>query len=196
MDGKCETTDGQCKKSGSCCKCIGKILIFLLGVVVTILAIAATKPDQFYVERSGVAGAPSAVVFEKVNNLQNWNSFSPWAKLDPNAKVAFEGPQAGEGAIFKWDGDKNVGAGMMTIVESKPNELVKFRLDFVRPFEGSMMAEFKFHPDSAGTFVTWNTYGPNTFFSKIMSVFWDCNTMMGGFLEQGLANLDAVSKGQ
>jgi hypothetical protein len=176
------------------CKCAKPVLIFLAGVVVTILVLAAAKPDDFYVTRSAVIEASPAVVFEKVNNLQNWNSFSPWAKLDPDAKAEFEGPKAGKGAIFRWDGDKNVGAGTMEIVESRPRQLVKFRLDFVRPFEDTANVDFTFHPDAKGTYVTWTMYGENNFFGKIMGVIMDCDAMMGDFFEEGLANLNNVSK--
>jgi hypothetical protein len=177
------------------CKCFSLVLVFVLGAVVAILVLASMKPDEFYVTRGAVIHAPPVVVFEKVNNLQNWNSFSPWAKLDPDAKIAFEGPQAGEGAIFRWDGDRNVGAGSMMITESRPTELVKFRLDFLRPFEDTTTTDFIFHPDNAGTYVTWSMYGKNTFFSKILSVVMDCDKMIGDFFEEGLANLDTVSRG-
>jgi hypothetical protein len=187
----------KCGVKGKCCKCVGKILIFLLGAVVTILALAMMKPDEFTVTRSAVIGAPPAVVFEKVNNLQNWNSFSPWANLDPDAKTVLEGPQAGKDAVFRWDGNGNVGAGAMTIIESKANELVKFKLDFIRPFAGTSDVEFTFHPDGAGTFVTWTMHGRNdSLIPKVMSVFMSCEKMMGDFFEEGLANLDRVSKGQ
>jgi hypothetical protein len=181
-----------CKKSKLLCGA-GFILI---GAIGTILILASQKPDEFYVTRSAVIEARPAVVFEKVNNLQNWNSFSPWAKLDPDAKVAFEGPKAGKGAAFKWDGDGNVGAGTMTITESKRNELVKFKLDFKRPFEDTSTVDFTFHPDSKGTFVTWSMHGENNFFAKIISVVMDCDKMMGKFFEEGLANLNRVSKAQ
>ena len=70
-------------------------------------------------------------MFAQVNDLQKWDDWSPWAKLDPNAKVTFSGPQSGDGASFKWDGNDKVGAGTMTITESKPNERVATRTDFV-----------------------------------------------------------------
>lgn len=198
-DNSMSGTEGACATKGKCCsigKVICKLVIFLAGVVATILTLAAMKPDDMYVTRSAVIQAPPAVVFEKVNNMQNWNSFSPWAKLDPNAKNTFEGPQAGEGAVFKWDGNRDVGAGAMTIIESRSNELVKFRLDFLRPFEDTMTVDFRFHPDNAGTYVTWSMYGDNNFMGKIMSVVMDCDAMMGDFFEEGLANLNNVSKAQ
>ena len=83
----------------------------------------------------------------------------------------------------------------MTIIDTQPSKLVKFRLDFEKPFKDTMTAEFTFHPDDQGTFVTWSMYGDSTFFAKIMSVVMDCDAMIGKFFEEGLANLNQVSKG-
>jgi Polyketide cyclase / dehydrase and lipid transport len=128
-----------------------------------------------------------------VNNLNNWNSFSPWAKLDTDAATKIDGP-AGEGAKFTWNGNHNIGEGAMTIIESDPSELVKFKLDFKRPFEDTATVDFTFHPDDEGTFVTWTMYGDNNFFAKIMSVVMDCDAMIGDFFEEGLENLNKVVK--
>jgi len=79
--------------------------------------------------------APAAAIFPRVNDLRQWDDWSPWAKLDPNAKISFEGPLAGPGAMFHWSGNDKVGAGTMTITESKPNERIATRTDFMKPFE-------------------------------------------------------------
>jgi len=136
-----------------------KALIALLIVVVVACAIAATKPDDFSVSRTATFTAPAETVFAQVNDLQKWNAWSPWAKLDPNAKNSFEGPQAGVGAVMKWAGNMNVGEGSMTITESRPNELVTFRLDFLKPFEATNTAEFTFKPEGNQTVVTWSMHG-------------------------------------
>ena len=112
-------------------------LAVLAALVAGFCAVAALQPSELYIERSALISAPPAVVFAHVNDLHEWQEFSPWAKRDPAAKIAFEGPAAGTGASFTWDGNAEVGAGRMTIVESRPNELVRFRLDFLEPFEGT-----------------------------------------------------------
>ncbi len=53
--------------------------------------------------------------------FHNWNAWSPWAKMDPAMKQAYEGPSAGAGAIYTWAGDREVGEGRMTITESTPD---------------------------------------------------------------------------
>src|ERR1044072_3615384 len=95
-----------------------KILIALLALVAIFLIVVALQPSEFHVERTANMAAPPATVFDQVNDLHKWEAWSPWAKLDPNAKITFEGPPSGKGAKFHWDGNKDIGAGNMTITES------------------------------------------------------------------------------
>ncbi|MCB1840311.1 MAG: SRPBCC family protein [Alphaproteobacteria bacterium] len=171
------------------------IFFLILGVVVIGLAIFINAQDnQFKLSRSTVIPAPAGKVFEQVNNLKNWNAWSPWARMDPNAKNSFEGPEAGVGAVMGWAGNKNVGEGKMTIIESRPDELVKFKLEFYKPFKGTNQAEFTFRPEGSGTHVTWSMTGDKNFIAKAMHLVMDCEKMVGGQFEDGFKNLDEVLK--
>ena len=72
---------------------------------------------------------------------------------------------------MSWDGNKQVGAGRMTIIESKPSELVRIKLEFLRPLAATNMAEFNFKSEDARTVVTWSMSGKNNFFFKAFSLF-------------------------
>ena len=105
-------------------------------------------------------------------------------------KKTFEGPATGPGAVYAWDGNSKAGAGRMTILESKPGELVSMNLEFTRPFAATNLARFTFTPSGTGTRVTWSMEGKNTLMGKALSPFMD--GMVGGDFEKGLANLDAA----
>ena len=123
-----------------------KILIGLAVLVALFVIVVAMQPSEFQVERTATIAAPQAEVFAQVNDLHKWDAWSPWAKLDPNAKIAFEGPEAGQGAAMSWAGNDKVGEGKMTVIESRPNDAVKLKVDFVKPFEGTSNSEFAFKP--------------------------------------------------
>jgi polyketide cyclase/dehydrase/lipid transport protein len=127
-----------------------------------------------------------------VNDFHNWEAWSPWAKLDPAAKATFEGPSAGTGAIFKWAGNKEVGEGSMTITESRPSDLIRIKLEFLRPFEATNSAEFTFKPEGNRTAVTWSMEGKNNFIAKAVCLFMNMDKMVGGQFEQGLAQMKDV----
>ena len=171
--------------------------IFLAGAVVAVAALAAVvalRPSDFRVERSAVVAAPPAVVFAQVNDLHKWEAWSPWAKLDPAAVQSFEGPEAGTGAAMVWSGNLQVGEGRMTITESRPSELIRFRLDFVRPFAGTNTAVFTFTPQGEGTRVTWTMSGTQNFVAKAFCMFIDMDKMVGGQFERGLAQMKSVAE--
>ena len=102
----------------------------------------------------------------------------------------YEGPKAGNGAIYAWQGNGEVGEGRMTITESRPGELVRIKLEFFKPFEATNSAEFSFKPAGAdSTAVTWTMTGRNNFLSKAVCLFVDMDKMVGGMFEQGLTQM-------
>jgi uncharacterized protein YndB with AHSA1/START domain len=167
-------------------------LVLLAGAAAVVVWL---QPDDYRLTRSAVIAAPASAVFAKVNDLNRWEDWSPWAKLDPNAKVTFDGPSAGVGAVFRWDGNDKVGAGTMTIIESRPNERVATRSDFVKPFEGTSRSDFIFSQMGQETNVIWTMTGTHNFISKAMCLVMSMEAMLGPDVERGLVQLkDAVER--
>lgn len=169
-------------------KILAAVVVLLVGFAVT----AHFQSDEFTVSRSIVIAAPPAVVFTQVNDLRKWEGWSPWAKLDPNAEETFSDPSSGEGASFGWSGNKDVGEGMMTIVESRPNDRVELKLEFVKPFKDVSTSEFIFKPEADQTVVTWTMHGKKNFIAKAVGLVMNCEKMIGGQFEQGLSQMKAV----
>ena len=168
------------------------ILILVAIAVIIFIIVAAMQPSDFRVTRTATISAPASAVFAHVNDLQKWDAWSPWAKLDPEAKNSFEGPASGIGAIMRWAGNNKVGQGSMTIMESRPDEFIRFKLEFLKPFEATNTAEFTFNSENDQTTVTWSMYGKNNFMGKAMGLIMNCDKMVGGQFEKGLAALKSV----
>jgi uncharacterized protein YndB with AHSA1/START domain len=175
---------------------IKRSVIGLVAIVAGFIGVVAIRPNTFKVERSTTIAAPASAVFARVNDFHKWEGWSPWEELDPKMKRTFEGPPAGVGAIYMWDGDSNVGAGKMTLTESKPNELIRVKLEFTRPFAGVNDTLFSFRPDGSQTAVTWSMSGEYTFLSKAICMFMNMDKMVGGSFEEGLAQLKAKSEAE
>ena len=177
------------------------LLKILLGVaaagalVVVVLAlIVAMQPSEFRIERSAVIAAPAPAVFAQVDDFHNWKAWSPWAKLDPAAKNSFEGAPSGKGAAFSWAGNNKVGEGRMTITERRPNELIRIKLEFLKPFDATNTAEFTFRPEGERTAVTWSMYGHNNFISRAVFLFVNMDKALGGEFEKGLASMKSAAE--
>jgi uncharacterized protein YndB with AHSA1/START domain len=152
-----------------------------------------TKPDTFHVERSVTIQAPPEKVFAQISDFHAWQAWSPWEKLDPAMKKSFTGAPSGKGAAYAWESEK-VGTGSMEILEAEAASGVKIKLDFLKPFEGHNIAQFRFSPEGGGTKVTWTMDGPANLVSKIMQVFMNMDKMIGPDFEAGLASLKAVAE--
>lgn len=175
-----------------------KKLGIVLGIVVVLLAVfcgvVALQPSEFSIERSAQIAAAPATVFALVNDFHHWDGWSPWAKLDPDMKTTYTGPQSGVDAAYAWVGNSEVGEGKMTITESAPSEKIVIRLEFMKPFEATNEATFTFVPVEGGTRVTWRMDGTNNFVGKAFGLLMDMDTMVGGSFEQGLDAMKGMAE--
>jgi hypothetical protein len=171
-----------------------KILIALFIIVVAFLVVVALQPSEFRIARSTVIAAPAPRIFGQVNDFHNWEKWSPWEKRDPAMKRLYEGAPAGTGAVYRWDGNKEVGTGTMTIVESRPSELIRIKLEFLKPFRATNAAEFTFKPESDRTAVTWSMTGNNNFIAKAVHLFINIDKMVGDDFDRGLAQMKQVAE--
>lgn len=169
------------------------ILIAIPVILIIFVIVVSLRPADFRVTRSAKIAAPPSVVFPHVNDLHQWQEWSPWAKADPSAKLTYEGPTAGTGAAYSWAGDK-VGAGHMAITDSQPDHTINFKLDFTKPFTASNQVEFTFTPEGDQTVVSWTMTGKNNFLMKAVGLFMDCDKMCGSQFEEGLASLKNIAE--
>lgn len=171
-----------------------KLMLAVAALVALFLAYVAWLPADGRIERTATLAATPAALFAHVNDFHKWQAWSPWAKLDASAKATYEGPETGVGAAFAWDGNADVGAGKMTIVESTPAERIVMRLDFTRPMANTSLAEFTFTPEGDKTRVTWSMRGEASFFQRAVCTLLNADKMVGDMFEAGLKSLEGAAK--
>src|SRR4029453_8809264 len=167
-------------------------IIAIIAVVLAIaivLILAATRPDTFSVQRAPTIKAPPERIFPLINDFHQWASWSPYENKDPAMKRSFGGAASGRGAVYAWEGNKNVGSGRMEIMDASAPSKIVIKLDFFTPFEGHNTAEFTMLPQGDATNITWLMHGPLPLMGKIMHVFINMDNMIGKDFEAGLANL-------
>jgi Polyketide cyclase / dehydrase and lipid transport len=169
---------------------IAAVIVVLL---VAALAYAATRPDTFRVQRSTSIMAPSEKILPLVNDLRSHGTWSPWEKKDPAMKRTYSGAASGKGAVYEWDGNRNIGKGRIEITDASPSKVV-FKMDFFKPFEAHNTGEISLVPQGDATNVTWAMYGPSPFISKVMSLVFNMDKMIGREFETGLANLKTLTE--
>ena len=172
-----------------------KILIGLVVVAVGLMAVVATRPSEYRVARATTIAAPPAVVFAQINDFHKWEAWNPWGKMDPGMKQSYDGAPAGVGAMYAWAGNNEVGEGRMTIVESRPNEMVLVKLEFLKPFAGTSFATFTLTPQGTNqTLVTWSMEGQNNFMAKAVHMVMNMDRMIGSQFEKGLAAMKSAAE--
>lgn len=174
-------------------KIVKRILLVLLVLVLAAVVIGFLMPGSRKIERSVAMGVPAMAIYGQINELKNWPNWSPWYKLDPNAKIVYSEPSSGLNAWYTWESDnKNVGKGKMTIVEVQDNGYIKTKLEFDGMKEA--YGYFRLEPQGESTQVTWGLdaeFGNNPIF-RLMGPMMD--KMLGETFTQGLTGLEAAAK--
>ena len=176
---------------------VGMTALVLALALAGFLVYASRRPDTFRVARSTRVNAPAEAIFPLINDYRNWVQWSPYEHRDPALKRTFSGAASGRGAVYAWEGNKNVGSGRMEIVDTTPNKII-IKLDFFKPFKASNVAEFTLEPKGGATEVwtdvTWAMHGPVPFIGKIMHLVIDCDKMVGKDFAEGLASMKAAAE--
>ena len=173
-------------------KILAIIVVVVLVVIAGILIYASTRPDSFRVQRSVSIKAPPQKIFPLIDDLKAWAGWSPYEKKDPAMKRTYSGAPSGKGAVYEWDGDRNVGAGRLAIANASPPSKLTLNLDMFRPLEAHNMVVFTLEPKGESTNVTWAMNGQVPYLAKIVHVFINVDKMVGQDFEAGLANLKAI----
>ena len=171
-----------------------KALIVLAVIAIVVVVVVAARPAEFRVSRTARIAAKPPAVFAQVNDFHKWDAWNPWAKLDPTMKQSYGGAPAGAGAVYTWVGNSQVGEGRMTLTESRPSDLIRIKMEFLKPFASTSTAEFTFRPEGDHTVVTWSMEGRNNFMAKAIHLVMNMDKMIGGQFEKGLAQMKAAAE--
>lgn len=175
---------------------IKKLILGVLALIVVVVAVlcvvVAMQSEDLSITRSASFNAPPEKVFEQINDFHKWEAWSPWAKMDPNMKLTYSGPQSGVGAAYAWAGNDEVGEGKMTIVESKPSQSIKIDLEFIKPFASKNPTDFVIKQNGEKSDLTWTMNTKKNFVMKAMCMVVDMDKMIGADFEKGLAQMKPV----
>jgi len=171
---------------------IKKLLFVLLGIIALILVVAAFLPGSYTVERSVEIAKPPEVVYPLVADYNNWLKWSPWPKMDPDAKQTVTGTAGAAGHSWSWEGEKS-GVGSMTLAQVEENRSVQSKLVFKKPMNSEADDYILLEPTPTGTKVTWrNTgnlpYPVGRFFGL------GVEGMLGPQFEEGLAGVKSIAE--
>jgi len=173
---------------------IKTIALVVLVVLGALLIYAATRPDMLHVQRTQLINASPEKIGPLINDMHAFNTWNPYNRKDPQMKGSYHGPNAGPGAAFDFSGDKNVGAGRISIVEPRAPHTVSMKLDMTEPMAASNEIDFRLAPQGAATEVTWSMRGHTPYIGKLMGIFFNMDKMIGTDFENGLASLKALAE--
>jgi hypothetical protein len=173
---------------------LGYIILTLAVAIGLILALATTRPDTFRVTRSQRVAASPDRLFPLINDLRVMNTWNPFALRDPSAAGTYSTPSHGQGAIHTFAGPKS-GTGHIKIIDATEPHTLVMQLFMTKPFKADNTIAFTLAAiDATSTTVTWTMSGKQPLIGKAITLFVDCDKMVGKDFEKGLAQLKTIAE--
>lgn len=164
--------------------------IVLVTLILVFVGGGLVLPSGYRVERSERVQAPLEVTFAQVNELRNWEQWSPWSAADPSMQVTYGVTTVGAGAEYTWTGEQS-GEGTLSIAASIHGERIDTIMDFGQM--GSAKGYWSFSYQAGVTSVTWGLIGENPgVMGSWLSLMMD--SMVGPQFENGLRRLKQVAE--
>ena len=143
-----------------------------------------------HVAKSIEINAPAEKIYNTLNNLNEWQHWSPWLVCEPEAKVVV----SEDTKYYDWEGSR-IGSGNLKITDEQPHRLIDYDLTFLKPWKSLAKVQFELEAADQGTKVTWIMDSSLPFF-----MFWMKKSMeafLGMDFDRGLNMLkEYVEEGQ
>lgn len=100
-------------------------LILVTALIAAILIGGFMSPSEWRSEARIEINAPVNDVYEQVNTLSHWPSWTAWnPESFPDMEISFSGPASGVGARYQWfDGAMH---GEVAILEAQTNQAINY----------------------------------------------------------------------
>ncbi len=175
-----------------------KILGGAGALLLALIVLGFVLPDKAHVEREIVINAPQEEVYALVSDYREWNRWSPWANIDPDAEYSLIGE--GVGQRMEWTSDHpQVGNGAQEITALDPPNTVVSALDFGDMGKASAIFELSAQDENM-TKVVWsfdsNMREGAPVYMKPMATYMGffMDSFLGKDYEAGLANLKQAAE--
>jgi hypothetical protein len=173
-----------------------KIFAVFIIFITVFLIFVSTRDGKFQYERSGIINASAEKIFPFISNFKLGNEWSPYQQMDPNMKSTFSGNDAEVGSAMEFEGNSQVGSGKLQILRIVPNQLVEIQLTMLKPFHAENLIQYRLMPEGSATRFSWSMTGDGGFMNKLISIFINCEKMVGDQFSQGIQNLKSVVESQ
>lgn len=166
-----------------------------LGIAGAGVVLAARRlPEEFELERSILSEASAEAIYAVLSDLRRYPEWNPWQDVDPSLRYQLSGGAGEVGASYGWNGNKQVGAGQLTVVGLEMNHKVELALEFFRPFPAKNSVVWSISEENGQRRITWVMRGRNPgALSRLFTALF-MEKMAGQDFQRGLNSLKALAE--
>ena len=147
----------------------------------------------YSIQVSAEIGAPAKKVFDLINDLNTFTSWSPFAKMDPSTVATISKPGVGVGATYDYTA-KRVGTGRMTIIDAVSPSVINMDMEFLAPNQERADVSFTILETTDSCEVTWTMSGTRDLKARVMIALLQMDKMMNKHFADGLLLLKGIAE--
>lgn len=169
-------------------KVLKTFVVMIILVIGLFFIIPLFMDTEYNLKRTIVVDDSKEHVKNYMKSFENFKEWSPWAEMDDDMDVKITGDAGSVGSKYEWEGNEDVGKGVMTITDVS-EDTVKIHLMFKEPFESESPTYYAFKEVDGKTEVTWYMEGEMAYPWNIMGLFFSMEETVGKDFEKGLEKL-------
>lgn len=166
--------------------------IVILGIIAILMIASVFMPTRVHIERDIIINAQKELIFQQVNNLENWKQWAPWMPDSINGFDTAGEDEPNTDATTPTDDPKARTSGTtVAITRSVPFEVVEMDIEKEK---WQMKGAFRLEVLQEGVRAIWSIDAETGKkpFRKYSGLFF--NKYIGDQLEEGLLNLKNLAE--
>jgi len=165
-----------------------RILAFIAILLIAFSIFIATKSGNYDVKQTKLIKAPTAVLFNTINEYKTWMDWGPWKTNDPSIVPSYPTQTSGIGAAYSWTSEQE-GSGRMETLALVENKSLHQKIHFDQRDKSDVYWDLEY--TDKGTEVTWGMKGDLGFMGKaFFTIMGGADKVLGKMFEEGLKGLD------
>lgn len=170
-------------------------VITILSLAGLYVIISAVLPGRWEVKRSVMIDADPNIIFNEINNFENFGHWSPWRNYDTDIKTSIVGRPEQSDYSLSWKSEnKKVGSGVLRRIKSIENKAVYNEIS-MPDYRLIFMENWNLEAKNDSVNLVWINFGTITFASRIPMNIMNMEKILGPELETGLKQLKTYCEG-
>ena len=164
-----------------------KRIVFFIIIIYSILFFLHIIYVPIHVKKTITINTTTKKLKSQLTDFKEFNTWSPWVKLDPNTIYKYSTSEDTIGTYFTWKGNRKIGSGSQKISHISDNKII-IDIFFENPWKHKATKTFTLDSNNQDSLITLNLLF-ETKIPFLLNLFSNLNFILNNNYEEGLNSL-------